>query len=337
MIINTPPDADLQNYKKYCLRRSVQKTSSGLGFFIFSYYATMLFLSSVSNEALKYIPEIRFEKIPLFYLNIFISVFSAVLPAFIYFLFSNRKIAETVKVKYVKLGTLIPIIFIGMAVAMIANFASSIIISNFSVFGFENKVNFSINVSSIPEILLYIISSAVVPALAEEFAFRGVLMGALRKYGDVFAIITSSLLFGAMHGNITQIPFAFILGLIFAFVDCKTNSILPSIIIHFINNFYAVVLDILQSSGVLSKQAFFVLDYILVAAFCILGLLSFFLLIAKDKNYFKITDSNAQASSDSNCVFLSLKEKMQSFFINPGILFILILFLFETVQNIKII
>lgn len=245
--------------------------------------------------------------------------------------------SETIKTSYVRQKELWALVFIGMAVAMVANTASDMVQTNFTFFGLQNSVSMSENVSNPLEIVLYIISTAIVPAFAEEFAFRGILMGTLRKFGDSFAIITSAIVFGAMHGNIAQIPFAFILGLVLAYVDCKTNSILPSIIIHFLNNFYAVMLDILQSTGVFNDRIFMMIYFFLIASFCILGLISFFYLIKKDKNYFRISDKSIQQSDKQISNLLSFKEKMKAFFINPGVIFVLNVFIIETVTSLKVV
>lgn len=86
------------------------------------------------------------------------------------------------------------------------------------------------------ELLLNVLYVAAIPALVEEFAFRGVTLGLLRPYGDSFAIITSSVLFALMHGNFIQIPFAFFVGLVLAYAVVRTGSMVPAILIHFINN-----------------------------------------------------------------------------------------------------
>lgn len=334
MIYNTAPQFNRDYYLKQYQKRTIEKTSSGLGFFIFAYYAIMFAVSAVFGVAFALFSNSDIDTASLFFVEIFISVFSAFIPGLFYFLFSGRNISDTIKTNYVRQGEFWSIVFLGMAVAMIANTASDFVLTNFSFFGLENKVDMSQQVSSPLEICLYIISTAVVPAFAEEFAFRGILMGTLRKFGDAFAIITSAIVFGAMHGNITQIPFAFILGLIFAYVDCKTNSILPSIIIHFINNFYAVTLDVLQSTKILTDWEFSILYFILISAFCILGIISFIHLIRKNKNYFKISEKTNITYTDSSQDLLTFKDKMKSFFINPGILFILILFSIETILNV---
>lgn len=97
--------------------------------------------------------------------------------------------------------------------------------------------------------LLYVVTIAVVPALVEEFAFRGVVLGHLRRYGNTFAILASSLLFGLMHGNAVQIPFAFAAGCIMAYADVLAGSLLPSLILHFLNNLVSALGSIVWACG----------------------------------------------------------------------------------------
>lgn len=337
MTYNTTPNIDRQNYLRFCQKRAIKKTSSGLGFFVFAYLASM-YATSVAFGILFGAASVKsIDTVSIFYLQIFISVFSALIPGLFYFLFSGRSMSDTIKTSYVRQKELWALVFVGMAVAMVSNTASDMVQTNFSFFGLQNSVSMSEDVSNPLEIVLYIISTAIVPAFAEEFAFRGIFMGILRKYGDAFAIITSAIIFGAMHGNIAQIPFAFVLGLVFAYVDCKTNSIIPSIIIHFLNNFYAVMLDVLQSTGVFSDRIFMMIYFILIASFCILGLISFFYLIKIDKNYFRLSDKLIQSSGNEPIILITLKEKMKAFFINPGMLFVINVFLIETVFSIEVI
>lgn len=97
------------------------------------------------------------------------------------------------------------------------------------------------NPETLPGIVLYILRTAIVPALIEESAVRGVVMQPLRKYGDMFAVLMSSLVFGLLHCNLAQIPFAFIAGVALGCAVCLTESIWTSIIIHALNNTYALI------------------------------------------------------------------------------------------------
>ncbi len=150
------------------------------------------------------------------------------------------------------------------------------------------SVGCNINYGSleIPEspagIALWIFTISVLPALIEEFALRVVVLGSLRRYGDAFAIFASALLFALMHGNMVQIPFAFILGLVFAYITVITGSVIPAIIIHFINNLYSCISEIANQYGTALVKL--LVSYGLFSLFIILGIIGCCLL--SEKSYF---------------------------------------------------
>lgn len=101
---------------------------------------------------------------------------------------------------------------------------------------------------SVLGIILMIAHSALIPALVEEYAFRGVLLQPLRAWGDWFAIIVSAILFGLMHANMTQVPFAVIAGLALGFAGVVTGSLWTGVCIHFLNNLSSVVYSVLLTT-----------------------------------------------------------------------------------------
>jgi len=83
-----------------------------------------------------------------------------------------------------------------------------------------------------------IILMVIIPAIAEEMLFRGLILDGLnRNYSNMKAIIVSALVFGIIHLNPWQFQTAFLFGLFSAWVCLKTNSILLPIYMHFFNNF----------------------------------------------------------------------------------------------------
>lgn len=320
-----------QDYAKYNEKRMLRKTSNGLGMFVLVYFLTML-LCSIGIQLLLTRMNIRTQNGVLnYFCDIFVSVSSAFIPGLIYLALTKRNVKEIIFANHVKFEKLIPMIFMGLAFSMLANTVSDLMNTNLEMFGLKNTVNFSNEVNSVPEVLLYAVSTAVVPAFAEEFAFRGILMGSLRKYGDVFAIIASSVMFGAMHGNVVQIPFAFMLGLMFGFVDCKTNSVFPSIGIHFLNNFYAVITDILQNNTDIDKSAVAGINYFICVLFCVLGVLSFLYVVKTQKGFFKATNEDIAPYQYTN--YLTLKEKIKTFMLSPAVVVVLVLFISEAIAN----
>lgn len=85
---------------------------------------------------------------------------------------------------------------------------------------------------------------AVVPAICEEAAFRGVLLGSVRRtVGSVSAVIVSSLVFGLFHMTAVRfLPTAF-LGLLLGLSVVLTGSLLPAIVWHALNNALALILS----------------------------------------------------------------------------------------------
>lgn len=89
---------------------------------------------------------------------------------------------------------------------------------------------------------LGIIAVVIMAPIVEELLFRGAIQGhLLRKWKHpAGAIVLSSLIFGVVHGNWVQAPFAFVTGLALGWMYYRTGSLLPGILMHFINNSAAV-------------------------------------------------------------------------------------------------
>ena len=81
-----------------------------------------------------------------------------------------------------------------------------------------------------------VLSIAIVVPILEEVLFRGAIEGHLLRKGwsPKWAILVSALIFGIIHGNPAQIPFAFLIGLLFGWLYYRTGSLVPGIVGHII-------------------------------------------------------------------------------------------------------
>lgn len=212
-------------------------------------------------------------------------------PGFIYVKVSGRKLSDMLTFERIGFKKLVTAISVGLFVCMFANFVTD---------GFSRSLDFFFNIkNSMPasgsdvntfETVLYIIAFSLVPAFAEEFLFRGVVLGTLRKYGDGFAIFASALLFGLLHGNFVQIPFAFIVGLVLGYIVCYTNSLLPSIIVHFLNNFLSVATIVFFTD--MSDANAEIISLSIILAIFVIGLFAFSSLAKNDKEGFLALGNN---------------------------------------------
>lgn len=80
--------------------------------------------------------------------------------------------------------------------------------------------------------------------LAEELVFRGAVLRALLRWksNPWVGIVISALLFALIHMNPAQMPHAFLVGLLLGWMYYRTDSIVPGVIFHWINNTVAYVL-----------------------------------------------------------------------------------------------
>lgn len=84
--------------------------------------------------------------------------------------------------------------------------------------------------------LLGLAIHALLPALLEELLFRYIPIKILRPRSGRWCVILSTLFFSLSHLNLFKIPYAAIAGVIFALIDIYAGGVLPSVIIHFLNN-----------------------------------------------------------------------------------------------------
>lgn len=83
---------------------------------------------------------------------------------------------------------------------------------------------------------------AVIPAVFEELMFRGLLLNCTENgTGSVRAILITGFCFSLFHASPEQTVYQFIAGCTFAFIAIRSGSILPSIMMHFINNALIVI------------------------------------------------------------------------------------------------
>ena len=77
----------------------------------------------------------------------------------------------------------------------------------------------------------------------EELFFRGMIYKRLRDIVNVkAAIIISALFFGAFHGNLVQLVYAFIIGLMLAYVYEKFKTIWVPIVFHMGANLISILI-----------------------------------------------------------------------------------------------
>ena len=99
------------------------------------------------------------------------------------------------------------------------------------------------------------VAVGILAPLAEEVVFRGAilrtLLGIMSKKNHWVAIIISAAIFGVVHANLAQFINALLMGLLLGWMYYRTGSLVPGILLHWVNNTMAYVLSNImpQSDG----------------------------------------------------------------------------------------
>lgn len=89
-----------------------------------------------------------------------------------------------------------------------------------------------------------ILSTAVQPAIIEELAFRGVVLGGLRRVLSTFeAVVVSALMFMTLHLSPARFPHTLALGLVAGTLRVRSKSIFPCMALHFTHNFLCIAVE----------------------------------------------------------------------------------------------
>jgi membrane protease YdiL (CAAX protease family) len=112
---------------------------------------------------------------------------------------------------------------------------------------FEQAYRMLVGAETPLEFLFVVLVVAVVPAVAEEFLFRGLVQRSIElKAGGLKAAIIAGFIFGAYHLN----PFGIIplvaLGVFFGWLVYRSDNLTLAIAAHFFNNFIACTAIYLQ-------------------------------------------------------------------------------------------
>lgn len=89
---------------------------------------------------------------------------------------------------------------------------------------------------------MVVLMICVQPAIVEELAFRGVILGGLqRMLRSRDAVIVSAALFMVIHLAVPSFPHLLLMGVALGWLRVRFGSLYPCMLLHFLHNFYCVM------------------------------------------------------------------------------------------------
>ncbi len=131
--------------------------------------------------------------------------------------------------------------------AIISLTAGTILIEYYTVGGAPLDRNYDLwgvfiskNEGTVSSAIYLILAYAALPAICEEFVFRGLLISEYEKRGSTAALLLSSLFFALLHFDIERFPVYFFAGLILAMTLYASRSLAAAIAVHFCHNMIGI-------------------------------------------------------------------------------------------------
>ena len=106
----------------------------------------------------------------------------------------------------------------------------------------EELVKMLVRSESVPEFIFVVMVVAVVPSIAEEYLFRGLIQKSFnRVMNPLLSALLSGTIFGLFHLNPFEAVPLIAIGCFLGFLRYRSNSIALPVLVHFLNNFLAVI------------------------------------------------------------------------------------------------
>ena len=185
----------------------------------------------------------------------------------------KRKFSNCIGLSFKKFDFLICALVVLIAIVMSLLCAQFIELVNYGLhsIGYTKDSSLPFSIDSVDSMLLGLLTMALIPAVCEEFLFRGVVLGGLlngakTKKARILCVVLSALMFAFIHQSALQFIYPFIMGCVFGLVYMYTGNLLYSIILHFVSNGVVVVANYINSiNGVTSTAINFNASFVLGA------------------------------------------------------------------------
>ena len=163
------------------------------------------------------------------------------LPALVYCKLKGKGYAGKLRLTPVRPEAMV-IVFVAAIMLISGEMLMRIGLERFTDFsdGFSLYGAYAIGADNIENALYLIVAFALIPAICEEFVFRSIMAAEYESGGVLCAVISSSLLFCAMHFDISRAPIYLFSGVILSMTLYATRSTLAVVIVHFIYNMFGL-------------------------------------------------------------------------------------------------
>jgi len=207
-----------------------------------------------------------------------IQLLTYALPAIFYCRLRGRDFSAKLRLRFFSPSQLL-YLFYTFGFLVCGSFIISIFMYNLSPSGFAasavtESAAFAMN-NRFFDVVYIVVVFALIPAVTEEFLFRGIVIGEYENHGVVMAVTVSSLMFAMSHFSLERFPVYLFAGIVLSSIMYATRSTIAAIIVHAAHNIVVLLCEKYVLRIVDKQNASLILLLIIIGAVMLLcGMLS---------------------------------------------------------------
>jgi len=252
------------------------------------------------------------------------SFLTLVLPFTLFLAFGKRRLVDSILVEKTGFLNGILLAFAGLFVCILMNIPANALSAIFEEFGLNGATNTdTMVVTSTGDVLALLLSVVFIAPVAEEFAFRGVTVAVMRRWGDWPAVFFSGLIFAMAHFSFQALPVVFTGGFVMALFYVWTRNIWVTVFVHFLNNLVATLPLIVELYA--GEAASTAVSNISMAVVAVLGIASIIALTVRHATEKYPLSFRLKKG-------IAVRRKALWLFVNPGFIIYFIMFVIMAVM-----
>ncbi|MBO7473728.1 MAG: CPBP family intramembrane metalloprotease [Ruminococcus sp.] len=165
-------------------------------------------------------------------------------------------------------------IFMGLAVSAITSLPNIYTNRTRDIFNYFRDINADASVWDQEQFVIYTIFDIIILSILSELFFRGAIFGALRQFGDIFAIIVTSVMSGILVQDFREMPAALLISAVASLGMLRSGSIFTAIFVQAIFKMYRLALVLIEADTTdslhLMRNGFILIVFMIGAAGAVL-------------------------------------------------------------------
>lgn len=300
-----------------------------------TYAPILLIVIFVLIAAVEFLPEgmIGIDENP-YLAVVMLQLLTYAVPALFYSRIRGRDLTPHLRIRLFRPSQILYIIystvFMLSGVLLVSMMMYTMIPDSFAAASVSSSAAFAMNERFFDTAYL-VLAFAILPAVCEEFLFRGIMIGEYESGGASIAIAVSSVMFAMSHFSIARFPVYLFSGIVLGCVLYATRSVLSTIIIHTVNNTVILLCEDYVLHIVDKQNVSLVLFVIILGA---VAVVSGMLVCYEAQSIYRGYAENNVESEYASAVKRSIFGRISEAFFTPAFLCAVIIFIVMSIRDI---